>query len=235
MNRVTARAAAVRFAVEMRALCCALALAVLPGCGEEEDHVNRERPASSINVTAAIIDGRVLVSPERFGAGPIRLIVTNETQSAQALTFQTDEIGGDKPGITRKTAPINPSGTATLEVDVRRGDYAVSTDDGKIEPVTVKVGAPRPSAQDELLLPYVDRYLATAEDVSALRGVWADRGAALRKNVLRWLFPWPLDKQAFLDRLDPWLAAAPLSDAARRIIAERRDDLVRALRCQTGR
>ena len=153
MNRVTARAAAVRFAVEMRALCCALALAVLPGCGEEEDHVNRERPASSINVTAAIIDGRVLVSPERFGAGPIRLIVTNETQSAQALTFQTDEIGGDKPGITRKTAPINPSGTATLEVDVRRGDYAVSTDDGKIEPVTVKVGAPRPSAQDELLLP----------------------------------------------------------------------------------
>ncbi|HLL61685.1 MAG TPA: aminopeptidase N [Propionibacteriaceae bacterium] len=88
--------------------------------------------------------------------------------------------------------------------------------------------------QDELLLPYVDRYLATAEDVSALRGVWAAKGAALRKNALRWLFPWPLDKQAFLDRLDPWLAAAPLSDAARRIIAERRDDLVRALRCQTG-
>jgi aminopeptidase N len=88
--------------------------------------------------------------------------------------------------------------------------------------------------QDELLLPYVDRYFATAEDISALRGVWADKGAALRKNVLRWLFPWPLDKQAFVDRLDPWLAAAPLSDAARRIIAERRDDLLRALRCQTG-
>ena len=88
--------------------------------------------------------------------------------------------------------------------------------------------------QDELLLPYVDRYFAAAEDISALRGVWADKGAALRKNVLRWLFPWPLDKQAFLDRLDLWLAGAPVSDAARRIIGERRDDLVRALRCQTG-
>jgi aminopeptidase N len=88
--------------------------------------------------------------------------------------------------------------------------------------------------QDEVLLPYVDRYFATAEDISALRGVWAHKGAALRKNVLRWLFPWPLDKQAFLDRLDPWLASASLSDAARRIIAERRDDLVRALRCQTS-
>ena len=88
--------------------------------------------------------------------------------------------------------------------------------------------------QDEVLLPYIDGYFTAAEDISGLRGVWADKGAALRKNVLRWLFPWPLDKQAFLNRLDPWLAGAPLSDAARRIIDERRDDLVRALRCQTG-
>ena len=88
--------------------------------------------------------------------------------------------------------------------------------------------------QDEVLLPYVDRYFAAAEDVSALRGVWAGKGGVLRKNALRWLFPWPVDKQAFLDRLDPWLADAPLSDAARRIIDERRDDLVRALRCQAG-
>lgn len=135
------------------ALCSALALAALPACGEEEDHVNRERPAASINVTAAIIDGRINVSPERFGAGPIRLIVTNQTQSAQALTFETDEVGGDQPGITRKTSPINPSGTATLELDVRRGDYAISTDDGGVRPATVKVGSPRPSAQNELLLP----------------------------------------------------------------------------------
>ena len=60
--------------------------------------------------------------------------------------------------------------------------------------------------QDELLLPYVEPYLAVAEDISALRGVWADKAASLRKNVLRLLFPWPLDKQALLDRLDPWLA-----------------------------
>jgi aminopeptidase N len=86
--------------------------------------------------------------------------------------------------------------------------------------------------QDEVLLPYVDRYFAAAEDISALRGVWADKGGVLRKNALRWLFPWPVDKQAFLDRLDPWLTSAPLSDAARRVIDERRDDLVRALRCQ---
>jgi hypothetical protein len=139
-----------------RARCCALALAGLaglPACGEDEDHVNRERPAASMTVTAAIIDGRINVSPERFGAGPIRLIVTNQTKSAQAITLETDEVGGDSPGITQSTEPINPSGAATLEVDVREGDYAISAEDGAIKPATVKVGAARPSAQDQLLLP----------------------------------------------------------------------------------
>jgi aminopeptidase N len=86
--------------------------------------------------------------------------------------------------------------------------------------------------QDHLLLPYVEPYLTAAEDISALRGVWAHKAGVLRKNVLRLLFPWPQDKQALLDRLDPWLATADLSDSVRRIIEERRDDLLRALRCQ---
>jgi hypothetical protein len=139
-----------------RATGCAAALAGLlglPACGEEEDHVNRERPPASINVTAAVIDGRINVSPSRFGAGPIRLIVTNQTGSAQKITFETDEVGGSS-GVTQTTAPINPSGTATLEVDdVREGDYAISAAGSDIEPASVKVGAPRPSAQSDLLQP----------------------------------------------------------------------------------
>jgi hypothetical protein len=138
-----------------RATGCALAvvgLLVPTACGEE-DHRNGERPAASINVTAAIVDGRVHVSPRRFGAGPIRLLVTNQTASVQALTLETDEVGGDRPGLTQTTAPISPSGTARLEVDVREGDYALTTADRGIEPASVEVGAPRPSAQGDLLQP----------------------------------------------------------------------------------
>ena len=140
----------------MRARCCAFALAALlglPACGEDDDHVNKDRPAQSINVTAAIIDGRINVSPDSFGAGPIRLIVTNQTDAEQAITLETDEVGGNSPGITRTTAPINPAGTATLEVDVREGEYAIKTGDDGIRPASVKVGKPRGSAQNELLLP----------------------------------------------------------------------------------
>jgi hypothetical protein len=132
---------------------CALALAgalAVGGCGEDEDHANRDRPPATITVTAAIADGRIDVSPRRFGAGPIRLIVSNQTSSAQALTFET---GGADAGITETSAPIDPRGTGTLEVDVRQGDYEIRSSDGKIRPAAVRVGAARRSAQNELLLP----------------------------------------------------------------------------------
>ena len=135
----------------MRATACAAALAAgLAACGQEEDYVNRERPAASINVTAAIIDGRIHVSPTRFGAGPIRLIVTNQTPTAQAVTIET---GGNDPGITRTSEEIPPSGTTTMEVDVPEGDYELSARNEAIEPASLQVGAPRPSAQDQLLQP----------------------------------------------------------------------------------
>jgi hypothetical protein len=131
---------------------CAVALAAavgIAGCGDE-DHVNHDRPPASINVTAAIADGGIHVSPRRFGAGPIRLIVSNQTAAPQELTFET---GGDTSGITQTTAPISPDGTATLEVDVTEGDYEISTGERRIRSTAVAVGAPRPSAQNELLQP----------------------------------------------------------------------------------
>jgi hypothetical protein len=132
---------------------CALVLGgalAITGCGGGGERVNRARPAASINVTAAIAGGRIHVSPGTFGAGPIRLIVSNQTGSAQAVTLETDGAG---PGITQKTAPISPAGTTTIEVDVERGRYALKTADRSIRPAAVRVGTARPSAQNELLQP----------------------------------------------------------------------------------
>ncbi|GAA1431530.1 aminopeptidase N [Microlunatus lacustris] len=86
--------------------------------------------------------------------------------------------------------------------------------------------------QDEVLEPYVERYLQLAEDISASRGVWASKGVALRKNALRNLFPWPTEQQPFLQRLDAWLTDAEIAPSVRRVVLERRDETVRALACQ---
>ena len=130
------------------ALACGAA-----GCSNsEDDYANRPRPATPINVTAAISDKKVSVSPETFGAGPIVMIVSNQTSSQQTVTIETEELGGSRPGL-RRSAPVGPNGTATLKVDVREGTYAVSARGSGIKPANVEVGEPRKSAQDELLQP----------------------------------------------------------------------------------
>lgn len=127
--------------------------AVLAGCGPESQYANRKRPPSPITLTAYIGHGRVSVSPARFGAGPIMLVVTNQTPHAQQLTLESDQLGSDKPGITQSTGRINPQETATIQADVRTGAYIVHTANDGVHPARLVVGKRRSSAQNELLLP----------------------------------------------------------------------------------
>ena len=128
------------------------ATGVLAGCGGEADYANKPRPAAPINVTAAISDKKISISPKKFGAGPVTFIVSNQTGDERTLTLQTEELGGDKPGIKRSSDPIAPRGTGTLKADVREGSYAISVGRG-LSPASLEVGPARKSAQDELLAP----------------------------------------------------------------------------------
>lgn len=127
---------------------------VLAGCGGgDDDYANNPRPPVPINVAAAITDEGITVSPNEFGAGPVVFIIANQTDTAQKVTLETNELGGSQPGIKQTTSPINPDGTATLKVDMRQGDYAISVEQAGIDAAEVAVGAPRESAQNELLQP----------------------------------------------------------------------------------
>ncbi len=86
--------------------------------------------------------------------------------------------------------------------------------------------------QDDVLAPYVDGYFAMAGDISAGRGIWATKSTQLRGQALGNLFPAPADLADLLVRLDAWQPSVELAEYARRIIAERRDDAARSLRCQ---
>ena len=131
----------------------ALALASVAGCGSGSDYANNPRPPAPINVTAAITNSKVSVSPQRFGAGPIVLVISNQSSSAQEVTFETAELGSSQPGRMFSTTPINPRGTATLKVDVRRGIWKLGTKDGGIRAAALSVGRQRASAQNDLLQP----------------------------------------------------------------------------------
>jgi hypothetical protein len=142
-----------------RGQCFSVAVAagvsvLLVGCGgEEANYANEPRPPAPITISARIGDDRVSVSPREFGAGPITLIVSNQTRRAQELTLQTEELGGDAPGIEQNSGPINPGDTASLKADLRRGTYKIAVDGNGIAATILSVGAARPSAQNELLQP----------------------------------------------------------------------------------
>jgi hypothetical protein len=122
------------------------------GCGSGKNYANNPRPPVPIVVAAAISPNGVSVSPSRFGAGLIQLVVTNLTSSSQQLTLES-RTGGGKPAFSQQTGPINPQDTASLSANLVTGDYAVRVADRKVKAALVTVGAPRPSSQNQLLQP----------------------------------------------------------------------------------
>jgi hypothetical protein len=132
----------------------ALALAgTATGCGGDSKFANHPRPPAPITVTAAIDKGRIRADPTHFGAGPITVIVSNQSGSPQEITFETNEVGGTQGGIRKSAGPVNDKDTATLQADPREGTYRLSVKSRAIKPAAITVGKPRPSAQDQLLQP----------------------------------------------------------------------------------
>lgn len=138
----------------MRAsLSAAILIGVLvpAGCGGTgATFANNPRPPAPINVTAAISGGRVTVSPAQVGAGPVLLIVSNQSPSSQEVSVSSTD-GGTTDAPT-KSGPINPQGTAEVQVELKPGSYSI--DGGKgTRPATLTVGGERASAQNQLLQP----------------------------------------------------------------------------------
>ena len=124
------------------------------GGGSGDAYKNEPRPAAPIVITASVSDKNISVSPRRFGAGPISMIVTNQTDAAQKVTLETASGPvSSAPGVKQQTAPISPQDTATLKLDVKPGRYSVHVDGGGIRGATLRVGKPRESAQNDLLQP----------------------------------------------------------------------------------
>jgi hypothetical protein len=149
-----ARAAnSVTFAAVRARSAAVLAVVAFAACGSDDERENTLRPPAPINVTAAIDDQRVRVSPRSFGAGPVVFVISNQSGAPQELTLETDELGGDSGGIQRSSGPIAARSTATLKVDVGEGTYRLATAGDGIRPAALEVSTARRTSQNDLLLP----------------------------------------------------------------------------------
>jgi hypothetical protein len=134
---------------------CALAAVTAAGCGGTgHAYKNTNRPPAPIVVSASIDDQQVSVSPKRFGAGPITLVITNQSTAAQQITLETATRPGSGPGEQAvQTGPINPRETASINAIVKQGTYALHVGGQGVRPARLVVGHQRKSSQNDLLQP----------------------------------------------------------------------------------
>lgn len=132
-----------------------MALIVLSaGCGSSDDWDNASRPPAPVNVAVNLTPKRVAVSPERIGAGPVVLIISNQSGRSRDVTLTAANGDGDScVDVNVSSGPISPQGTGRLKLSLVEGSCEVGTADGALTPVTLTVGPPRPSSQQELLQP----------------------------------------------------------------------------------
>ena len=138
----------VRTGAALAASAIALASA---GCGGDEDFDRSPRPPVAVDLTGVIQEDKVTVSPDRVGAGPISITVSNQTKDAHTLTLE----GTD---VRERVGPVNPEDTATLQKTLKPGTYEVRAGSAvaaprEIEPALLEVGPERKNSSDELLLP----------------------------------------------------------------------------------
>jgi hypothetical protein len=127
-------------------------IAACGGSGEPRHNVNR--PPAPVTLTAAVHDRFVQVSPAAVGAGPVNLVVSNQSRRPQVVTFETaDAPGNGQVGRRVSTSRIAPRGTGRLSIETRQGDYTVHVGDRTVRVAHVKVGPRRESSQNDLLMP----------------------------------------------------------------------------------
>ena len=122
------------------------------GCGGGSDFQDKPRPAATVQLSGVITSSKVTVSPARIGAGPVVILVSNQTKRSHTLTLDGANIAPVRVG------PINPLDTAEIQQTLQPGSYTVKAGSEEavakeIAPAHLTIGKARPSSNDQVGLP----------------------------------------------------------------------------------
>jgi hypothetical protein len=125
------------------------------GCGSSGDgYDNASRPPAPISISIAITGERIGVSPARVGAGPVVLLISNQSDRSRDVTLSApDGSDGACVDVDASSGPINPQGAARIQLPLVEGTCEVGVAGGTIEPARLTVGPERETAQQDLLQP----------------------------------------------------------------------------------
>src|SRR5690349_19939930 len=123
------------------------------GCGGSASYANVNRPPAPISISISVTGDRIGVSPNRVGAGPVLLLIANESGASRDVTLTA--AGGSRSCVAAdaSSGPINPQDAARISLGLVQGTCKVGVAGGGISPARLIVGAQRASAQQDLLQP----------------------------------------------------------------------------------
>jgi aminopeptidase N len=137
-----------------------------------------------------------------------------------------EELARDNTISGQEHAAAARASRPTAEAKAEAWEAAMVRDDVPNETQRSIVLAFQQHGQDDVLAPYVEKYLAAAETL------WEDKGTQRASTALEYMFPRPLAGQELLDRVDAWLESSTANPAATRYVHEGRADVARALAAQ---
>ena len=128
-------------------------MALVVGCGGGSDFKDKPRPPVPIQLSGVITDKSVSVEPSRFGAGPVNLIISNQSTQSHTVTLE-----GGPNNTTEQVGPINPLDNGRIQETLEPGMYTVKAGSPHatartIKPATLHIGKQRQSSSGDVLLP----------------------------------------------------------------------------------
>jgi len=136
------------------ALAGLLVLAVVgSGCGSSAKYANADRPPAPISISISVTGDRIAVSPDHVGAGPVLLLIANESGRSADVTLGAAGHGSSCVADNASSGPINAQDAARMSLSLVEGACAVGVADSAIRPARLAVGRQRASAQQDLLQP----------------------------------------------------------------------------------
>jgi hypothetical protein len=139
----------------LRALSAMVLIALAcVGCGGSVRYDNASRPPAPISISIAIASERINVAPAHVGAGPVVLLISNQSNRSHDVTLTAPD-GSDNACVESdaSSGPINPQGVASIQLPLVQGTCEVAVADGTLAPARLTVGPERESAQQDLLQP----------------------------------------------------------------------------------
>ena len=183
--------------------------------------------AEALDLLAGLLDGSARLQGLTVDTDLRWELLTGLTREGRTDDSAVDsELDRDKTISGQESAAAARAAMPTAEAKARAWADAVEHDDTPNETmrsIAMSFNQPR---QDDVIKPYLERYLAQAEHI------WDERGVHHASTVLEDMFPRLLATQETLDTVDAWLASTSANAAARRLVSEGRADVARALAAQ---